>query len=131
MVIVSRYLNGAKSEDDDRITAFGNWLFTNLINFLFGGKYTDAMVMYRACKRNLFYDLELDKEKWYSVPERLFRCKVCLMPLLSMRAAKRKLKIGEIPGDEPARIGGERKLRVWQWGASYLYQAFRDFFLWR
>jgi glycosyltransferase involved in cell wall biosynthesis len=36
MVIVSRYLNGAKSEDDDRITAFGNWLFTNLINFLFG-----------------------------------------------------------------------------------------------
>lgn len=53
------------------------------------------------------------------------------MPLLSMRAARRKLKIGEIPGDEPARIGGERKLRVLRWGASYLFQAVRDLFCWQ
>ena len=28
MVIVSRYLDGARSEDDDFLTAFGNWFFT-------------------------------------------------------------------------------------------------------
>lgn len=42
MVIVSRYLDGAKSEDDDVITAFGNWLFTKTVNFLRGGHYTFA-----------------------------------------------------------------------------------------
>ena len=34
-VVVSRYLDGAKSEDDDIITSFGNWMFTKLINVLF------------------------------------------------------------------------------------------------
>jgi hypothetical protein len=30
----------------------------------------------------------------------------------SIRAAKLKLKVGEIPGDEPKRIGGVRKLSI-------------------
>ncbi len=63
MVIASRYLNGAKSEDDDFITAFGNWFFTKTINLLHGGKYTDVMVIFRAYKTNLIYDLELHKDE--------------------------------------------------------------------
>ena len=51
MVIASRYLKGAKSYDDDRITSFGNWMFTTLINVLFGAHYTDSLVMYRAFKK--------------------------------------------------------------------------------
>jgi hypothetical protein len=39
--------------------------------------------------------------------------------------------VAEIPGDEPPRIGGERKLRVWRWGASYYYQFWRDALRWR
>ena len=35
IVTVSRYLEWAKSEDDDLITKFGNWLFTMLYNVLF------------------------------------------------------------------------------------------------
>ena len=31
MVICSRYCGGAKSEDDDIVTAFGNWMFTRII----------------------------------------------------------------------------------------------------
>ena len=27
MVVVSRYLDGARSEDDDTVTGFGNWFF--------------------------------------------------------------------------------------------------------
>ena len=131
MVIVSRYLGGARSEDDDFLTAFGNWLFTRTVNLLFGGKYTDVMVIYRAYLKRLIWELELDQDRWYRTPEKLFGCKISWEPLLSARAACRKLRIGEIPGDEPARIGGERKLHVWRWGAAYYLQFWRDLFLWR
>jgi glycosyltransferase involved in cell wall biosynthesis len=131
MVIVSRYLDGAKSEDDDLITGFGNWMFTTLVNVLHGGHYTDAMVIYRAYKTQLIYDLDLNKEEGFARAERLFRTKVSWEPLLSVRAAKRKLKIGEIPGDEPARIGGARKLQVIKWGATFLYQFIRELFYWK
>ena len=35
MVIVSRYLDDAKSYDDNIFTKVGNWFFTNTINFLY------------------------------------------------------------------------------------------------
>jgi hypothetical protein len=108
MVIVSRYLDEAKSEDDDLITSFGNWLFTKTVNVLYGAHYTDAMVIFRAFKKGLIYDLDLDKEESYTTPERLFRTMISWEPLLSVRAAKGKLRVAEIAGDEPPRIGGER-----------------------
>jgi glycosyltransferase involved in cell wall biosynthesis len=131
MVIVSRYLGNAKSEDDDLLTGFGNWFFTKTANVLHGGKYTDVMVLYRAYKKSLIQELELDQDRWYSTPEKLFSCKVSWEPLLSVRAARRNLKVTEIPGDEPPRIGGERKLRAWRWGSVFLYQFIRDFLIWR
>jgi len=131
MVIVSRYLDYAKSEDDDLITAFGNWFFTKTINVLYGDYYTDAMVIFRAYKKDVIYKLELEKEEGYSFVERLFRTKISWEPLLSVRAAKRRLKITEIPGDEPPRIGGKRKLKVFQWGAAYYLQFLREKFYWR
>ena len=131
MVIASRYLNGAKSEDDDFITAFGNWFFTKTINLLHGGKYTDVMVIFRAYKTNLIYDLELHKDEGYETAEKLFNTKISWEPLLSTRAAKKKLRIAEIPGDEPLRIGGERKLKILKWGAAYYFQFIREKFCWK
>jgi len=131
MVIVSRYAPGAKSDDDDRVTSFGNWMFTTLINVLHGGHYTDAMVIYRAYKKQLIYDLDLDKDSSYEKEEKLFKTNISWEPLLSIRAAKRRLKCADIPGDEPARVGGERKLQVWRWGAAFLYQVIREIFVWR
>lgn len=131
MVIVSRYLGDARSEDDDWVTAFGNWLFTKTVNWLHGGRYTDAMVIFRAYRKQLVYDLELDRDRWHRTPEWLFRCRISWEPLLSARAARRKLKVAEIPGSEPPRIGGERKLKVLRWGASYYFQFIRDLLLWR
>jgi len=130
MVIASRYKQGAKSEDDDHITGFGNWMFTRLINLLHGGNYTDAMVMYRIFPKSLIQDLDLDKPITYW-PEKFFFTNVCLMPILSIRAAKYRLKIAEIPGDEPARIGGERKLQIVRWGSVYLIQTLTEKFLWK
>ena len=131
MVIVSRYLEDAKSEDDDFITAFGNWLFTNSINLFHGSAYTDAMVMYRGYKTSLLTDLGLDQEEGFSRAEKLVQTDIGTEPLMSIRAAKRKLNIGEIPGDEPARIGGERKLKIIRWGFAYYFQIIREIFFWK
>lgn len=128
MVIVSRYLKPAKSQDDDFITAFGNWLFTKTVNALHGGNYTDVMVIYRAYRKQIVYDLELDKDEGYVLAEKLFHTRISWEPLLSVRAAKRKLKVAEMPGDEPPRIGGKRKLQILQWGAAYYFQFLREVF---
>ena len=131
MVIVSRYAEGAKSYDDDIVTGFGNKLFTTSINLLHGGKYTDAMVIYRAYKKNLIHDLDLLKEESYLTEEKLFGTIVSWEPLLSVRAAKRKLKTADIPGDEPKREGGVRKLQVLRWGAAYMFEVIREVFVWK
>lgn len=130
MVIASRYKNGAKSYDDDIITAFGNWMFTRLINLFHGGNYTDAMVMLRAYKTELIKSLDLHKEETYSA-EKWFFTDIGWEPILSIRAAKRKLKIAEIPGDEPPRIGGKRKLQIVRWGLAYLVQVLRELYYWK
>ena len=131
MVIASRYLGDAKSDDDDLVTAFGNWLFTRTVNWLHRASYTDVMVMYRAYRKQVAYDLQLDRDEGYALVERLYRTRISWEPLLSVRAAKRRLKIAEIPGDEPRRIGGVRKLQVFRWGAAYYTQFFREIFFWR
>lgn len=128
MVIVSRYLGHAKSEDDSLITRFGNWMFTTMINVVHGGHYTDAMVIYRGYKKSLFNDLKLTDDSAFSIPEKLFFTRVSIEPLLSIRAARTKLKVTEIPGDEPKRIGGERKLQIIRWGLAFLYQVFTEAF---
>lgn len=129
MVIASRYCRGAQSEDDDVVTAFGNFVFTRLINLLHGSDYTDAMVMFRAYRTRLFSELGLDREEAYA-PEKLLRTVIGVEPLLSIRAAKRRLRVCEIPGDEPRRIGGQRKLQVVRWGGAYLLQVVRELYNW-
>ena len=125
MVIASRYLDHAKSHDDDFITRFGNWLFTKLINLFHKGTYTDAMVIYRIYRKSLFYELKLDTEESYNM-EKFFFTKMGIEPLLSIRCAKYKKKYTEIPEDEPKRIGGERKLQIIRWGAAYLTQIIKE-----
>lgn len=122
MVIGSRYYGGAKSDDDDVFTAFGNWLFTSTVNFLFDANFTDVMTMYRIYRKNLFNILELDKESTYKAYEKIFFTKIGVEPILSARFAKGKLKLGEIFCHEPPRIGGVRKLQVVRWGLAYMLQ---------
>ena len=80
---------------------------------------------------NLKTNLDLDKDKSYSTEEKLFSTNISWEPLLSIRCAKRKLKVSEIPGDEPVREGGERKLQVLRWGAAYMFEVFREIFIWK
>jgi len=116
LLIVSRYLQGAKSYDDDFFTKIGNKIFTTTINLLFGGRYTDSLVIFRAYKKSLINDLKIDA-KHMTFEEQI-----------SIRAAQKKLKITEIPGDEPQRIGGERKIRVFKTGLTLFLEIFKNFF---
>jgi glycosyltransferase involved in cell wall biosynthesis len=131
LVIGSRYLGDASSQDDDLLTGFGNWLFTRTVNLLHGGHYTDVMVIYRAFRRDLIYELDLEKEESYFLPEKLFGTVISWEPLMSVRAAKRRKRIAEVAVGEPPRIGGERKLQIWRWGAAYYFQFFRELWYWR
>src|SRR5262245_6306571 len=59
IAIGSRYIGDATSDDDDVVTAFGNWLFTHTVNLLFRAKFTDVMVIYRAFRRSVIPRLGL------------------------------------------------------------------------
>lgn len=130
MVIVSRYLDGAKSYDDSSFTSFANKVFTFATNGLFGSHYTDSMVIYRAYNKNLIRLLELDQDDAYYVEEKMFGTVMSWELLLSIRAAKKKLHIAEIPGDEPPRIAGGKKTH-YKWGLAYVLQLFMEVFGWR
>jgi glycosyltransferase involved in cell wall biosynthesis len=130
MVIVSRYTGGARSEDDDFMSGLANLVFTRTINLLFRARYTDAMVMFRAYRCSLLEELDLDKDASYWPEETLFRERVGIEPLLSIRAAKRRLRMADIPGSEPVRIGGRKRLHV-QWGFAYILEIAREVFFWR
>jgi glycosyltransferase involved in cell wall biosynthesis len=116
VVICSRYFQDAKSYDDDVITKFGNWMFTSLNNLLFKTKYTDWLVMYRAYRNDIFQELNIDApmDSWGTE--------------ILARATKKGMRITEIPGDEPARIGGVRKMQPLKNGMMELSMSFREFF---
>lgn len=118
MVIVSRYLADAKSYDDDIVTAFGNWVFTKLVNVFFGGRYTDSLVMFRAFKVKLVEELGINEKK---LP--VLEYQLCI------RCAKQKLRIAELPGDEPRRIGGVRKMNPLYNGSALLWQLIKELFV--
>lgn len=122
IVFVSRYLPPAKSYDDGAITGFGNYAFTRLINLLFRARYTDALGGFRAYRRSAVLKMGLDvqpDENWLTARYDLlntWEIGGCI------RAAKLKLSRHEIPGDEPARIGGKSKVSIIRNGLMVLAQ---------
>ncbi|MDP6476945.1 MAG: glycosyltransferase family 2 protein [Nitrospinaceae bacterium] len=127
MVVASRHMPPAKSADDTIITAFGNKMFSNLCSILHGHNYHDCLGMFRIYKTKFFYDLGLDKDEAYWMEKYCFTI-MGIEPLLSTRAAKMKLRIAEIPCDEPKRIYGDPKRQNFRWGLAYLAQMILEAF---
>ena len=122
MVIASRYLGSAKSYDDDFLTGLGNKLFTKMIRVLFRANYTDTLVGLRAYKRDAILLMRLDKQEGENLLRKNFFYMNSWEVGSCLRAAKLKLKVAEIPGDEPLRIGGIRKLSIIKNGTGVLLQ---------
>ncbi len=114
-VIVSRYKDGAKSYDDDMMTALGNRMFTGITNFLFGTSYTDTLVGYRAYRKKAFNGLNWNVEGlgWPAQT--------------AIRFGTRGFKVSEIPGDEPKRIGGQRKMKIIKTGLEICAIILREY----
>jgi hypothetical protein len=74
--------------------------------------------MFRAFRKDLVQRLNLDPTEHRPILEML----------LCIRCARYGLKVAEIPGDEPKRIGGVRKMRVFYNGSCLLWTVFRELF---
>jgi glycosyltransferase involved in cell wall biosynthesis len=118
MVIVSRYAEGAKSADDNLISGFGNWLFTTMVNVLYGSYYTDVLGFYRAFRKDIFNRLNL----WNDI-------KLSIDTQMCIRCKRKGLRTAEIPGDEPARIGGQSSRSIIGNGLIELSTIFRELFI--
>jgi len=116
IVIASRYCGNAKSDDDDIVTAFGNKVFTSLVNFLFGSLLSDVLVMFRAYRKEAIDKLNIDTKT------------VAWGTEILIEAIRNNLKIAEIPADEPIRIGGVRKMKPLKNGVYELLMIMRKFF---
>ena len=114
-VIASRYTDGARSHDDDWLTKIGNRIFTAMVNILFGTKYSDVLVGYRAYRREAFNKLNPTASglEW-SVQ-------------LPIQFAKTGARHADIGADEPARIGGVRKMRPFKTGWKILMVVLKEF----
>jgi glycosyltransferase involved in cell wall biosynthesis len=120
IVVASRYAPGAHSDDDDWITGFGNWMFTTMANVLYGAHVTDLLVMYRAYRKSLPYDLQLSRSRHPMMEIELM-----------LRGIKNRLRMADIPADEPARIGGVRKMRIFYNGWFVLWVIMKELFVHR
>ena len=114
LVIGSRYVDGAKSEDDTWVTRLGNWGFTALINILFGASYKDSMMGFRAYRIAAFKTMEID-EDGLTFPTQG-----------SIQFTKYGYRIAEVGAHEPKRIGGVRKAHNFYTGLALLRMIVRE-----
>ena len=121
MVNLSRFGKNSSSQDarDYFYGYFGNNMFTFLVNIFFGGNYTDSLNGFRIFKRDAFERLETQSESLVIDQETY------------IRALKKKFKSCEIDGDEPSRIGGERKMKPVSTGAQLGWQIIKEFIYWK
>lgn len=116
VVVVSRYIPPAKSADDTLVTAFGNWMFSMAVTILVGwGRVTDALTIFRGFRRDITFSEQFQHYLYGPVLE----------PLITAWALVNNRSYIEIPGDEPKRIGGERKMAVIYNGSCILLMVIR------
>ena len=118
IVHISRFGKHSESRDAGPIDRFGNRMFTFLVNVFFGGHYSDALNGFRIIRRDIMLKLKTDAQ-YLNIEQQ-----ICI------RAAKKNLKVFEIDGREPKRIGGERKMKPIPTGVSLSAQIIKEYIYW-
>ena len=116
---INRFGKTSKSEDPGLITGFGSRLFTFFVNVFFGGHFGDCLDGFKIIKRNTILELKLDAKR------ENYEQQICI------RAAKLGKKIFEVDGNEPKRIGGERKMSPLYTGYQLSRQILWEFIFWK
>ena len=117
-VAATRFGKGSINLDAGPIDAFGNRMFTFLVNTFFGGRLTDSLFGFKIIKKDVFNNLNLDGEF------------LTLEQQMSIKSCKYNLKIAEIDGREPKRIGGEAKMKPLETGYALSKQIIKEFVRW-
>ena len=97
-VINSRFSKTSKNDDAGLIDGFGNRMFTFFANLFFGGNLPDTLSSSRAITRKAWDEIEMDELGLSNVYQ------------ISIRGMIKKQKIFSLAANEPARVGGERKM---------------------
>jgi glycosyltransferase involved in cell wall biosynthesis len=111
MVVASRFLPGARNEEDQKIFAPRKWaniFFTKLANLIWQGNLTDTINGFRAVRGESLNRMKIDATGFEVEYQ------------MSIRALKLKMKIAEIPTIEGVRIGDKSKVCIVQDGLRFL-----------
>jgi glycosyltransferase involved in cell wall biosynthesis len=110
----SRFLQGGGTRDMPFYRKWGNGSFVNLVNVLFGGKYSDLCYGYCAFWRRLVPTLALDCDGFE------------VETVLNVRALRARWRIAEVPSFEAPRVHGTGRLRTIPDGWRVLKSIFRE-----
>jgi glycosyltransferase involved in cell wall biosynthesis len=110
----SRYLQGGGSADISWLRHCGNWGFTSVVRWLFGGQYSDLCYGYNAFWRKALTRLNLDGDGFE------------IETMMNIRALTSGLKVSEVPSFEAERLHGQSNLRTFPDGWRVLKTIFRE-----
>lgn len=112
----SRFIQGGGTEDMPWYRKIGNKFFVLLVNSIWNTNYSDLCYGYRAFRKDCIKKLDL-KSNGFGIETEI-----------SIKAAKKKLKVIEIPSYEKSRKGGIGKLRTFRDGFSIMKTIVKEVF---
>jgi len=112
----SRFIQGGGTADMPFYRKIGNKMFVLMVNIFWGMNYSDLCYGYRSLRRDVIDKLDL-KSTGFGIETEI-----------SIKCAKRKLKVLEIPSYEKLRESGDGKLRTfsdgWKILKTIVYELF-------
>jgi glycosyltransferase involved in cell wall biosynthesis len=110
----SRFMDGGGTEDMGWLRAFGNRVLCQLVNRLYGVRFTDLCYGFVAFRREALAALELRTVGFEIETE------------ITVRAIKAGLRLSEVPSVEAKRAHGKSNLRTWRDGFRALSTLIRE-----
>jgi glycosyltransferase involved in cell wall biosynthesis len=114
----SRFIQGGGTEDMSWHRKMGNKIFVFLVNSIWRMNYSDLCYGYRSFRKNCINKLNLKQDGFGIETE------------ISIKAAKKKLRVLEVPSYEKARDSGEGRLRTfsdgWRIFKTIIHEMFSD-----
>lgn len=112
----SRFMVGGGTEDMEWYRKLGNRVFAAMVNIIFGSRYTDLCYGYKSFSRHALERLELG-EKGFGIETEM-----------AIEAARKGLRVIEIPSFEKKRWKGKGKLSTFRDGFKILATIIRKVF---
>ncbi len=120
LVIASRFMKGARNEEDHKFLKFRAWAnrgFTLFANLFWHGQVTDTINGYRAITKDAYTRLHLDATGF------------AVEYQMTIRALKLGMNIAEIPTQEGERVGGHSTSYAIPTGITFLGYLARELWI--